>query len=181
MCLSLLHDVRFYDHLLRIDQDLSNQIRKDGCPRCGGRLDSGGYARKVRGGPQLSEEHYKRLSLCCDRCRKRATPLSVRFYGRRVYWGGAFVLACARKLTPAWLARLCAELGVDRRTVRRWRQWWHEQFVRLAWWKAKKGRFIPPVSEQALPSSLLERFGTDRSTRLSALLQWLAPSAASGQ
>jgi hypothetical protein len=50
------------------------------------------------------------------------------------------------------LARLCAELGVDRRTVRRWRQWWHEQFVRLAWWKAEKGRFIPPVSEQALPS-----------------------------
>jgi len=181
MCLSLLHDVGFYDHLLRIDQDLSNQIRKDGCPRCGGRLDSGGYARKVRGGPQLSEEHYKRLSLCCDRCRKRATPPSVRFYGRRVYWGGAFVLACARKLTPAWLARLCAELGVDRRTVRRWRQWWHEQFVRLAWWKAKKGRLTPPVSEQALPSSLLERFGTDRSTRLSALLQWLAPSAASGQ
>ncbi len=180
MCLSLLHDVRFYDHLLRIDQDLSNQVRKGGCPRCRGRLDSGRYPRKPRGGPQLSDEHYKQLSLCCDRCRKRVTPPSVRFHGRRVYWAGALVLACARKLTPAWLTRLCAELGVDRRTVRRWRRWWHEQFVRLGWWKAEKGRISPAVSEQALPSSLLERFGTDRFSRLSALLQWLAPSAASG-
>ena len=129
----------------------------------------------------MDEEHCKRLSLCCAACRKRELPPSVRFYGRRVYWAGALVLACARKLTPAWLARLCAELGVDRRTVRRWRRWWHEQFVRLEWWKAEKGRICPPVSEQALPSSLLERFGTDRSTRLSALLQWLAPSAVSGQ
>lgn len=176
MCLSLLHDVRFYDHLLRIDQDLSDRARRVGCPRCRGRLDSGRYPRKVRGGPQLSEEHYKQLSLCCDRCRKRVTPPSVRFYGRRVYWGGVFVLACARKLTPRWLSRLTAELGVDRRTVRRWRQWWQEQFVRSPWWMTEKARLATPLEDSELPGSLLERFCGDLEVRLLALLQWLASS-----
>ena len=179
MCLSLLADVRFYDHLLRIDQDLLERAHKSGCPRCGDRLDNAPFPRKPRGGPvSLSEAHCRRLSLCCDVCRKRVTPPSVRFYGRRVYWGGVFVLACARKLTPRWLARLSEELGVDRRTVRRWRRWWQERFVRSPWWRTEKARLATPVEESELPGSLLERFSGDLQSRLPALLQWLAPSTA---
>jgi hypothetical protein len=182
MCLSLLRDARFYDHLLRIDQDLLQKARQAGCLRCGQRLDNAPFPRKPRGGPAgLKEEHCKRLSLCCDGCRKRTTPPSVRFYGRRVYGAGALVLACARKLTPQWLARLTEELGVDRRTVRRWRRWWQEQFARSPWWKVEKGRLAAPVVESDLPGGLLERFSGDGESRLTALLRWLAPSAAAGR
>jgi hypothetical protein len=101
----------------------------------------------------------------------------VRVHGRRVYWAGAFVLAGAKKLTPGWLVRLTEELGVDRRTVRRWRRWWQETFARSAWWKTAKGRLMPPVVEADLPASLLDRFPGEERTRLIALLKWLAPSA----
>lgn len=177
MCLSLLSNVRFYDHLLRIDQELRDRARRERCPRCGDRLDNAPFARKPRGGgARLRPEHQQRLSLCCDACRKRVTPPSVRFYGRRVYWAGAFVLACARKLTPQWLARLTEELGVDRRTVRRWRRWWQEELPRSPWWRLAKGRLVPPVDESDLPGSLLGRFSGDLPARLLALVQWLAPS-----
>ncbi|MBD3335006.1 MAG: hypothetical protein GF355_05775 [Candidatus Eisenbacteria bacterium] len=176
MDLSLLQDIRFYDHLLRIDQDLFDRARKAGCLRCQGRLHSGRYPRKPRGAPEaLGDEHRSRLSLCCAACRKRQTPPSVRFHGRRVYWGAAFVLACARKLTPGWIARLTEELGVDRRTLRRWRRWWQESFARSPWWRAARGRLMPPVDDGRLPASLLERFAGDQQAQLTALLQWLAP------
>ena len=178
MCLSLLHDVRFHDFLLEIDEDLKRRAHDAGCPRCGRRLDNAPFSRKPRGGPPgLGEKHCRRLSLCCDACRKRVTPPSVRFYGRRVYWAGAFVLACAKKLTPGWLRRLTEVLGVDRRTVRRWRRWWQETFLRSAWWKTQRGRLIPPVVETDLPGSLLDRFPGEGRTSLVALLEWLAPAA----
>lgn len=178
MCLSPLSDIRFYDHLLRIDQELRDRARREGCPRCGDRLDNAPFRRKPRGeGVRLRPEHQQRLSLCCDACRKRVTPPSVRFYGRRVYWAGAFVLACARKLTPEWLRRLSEELGVDRRTVRRWRRWWQEAFRRSPWWRLAKGGLVPPVEEGDLPGSLLERFSGEDQRRLEAVLRWLAPSA----
>ena len=178
MSLSLLFNPLFYDHLLRIDQDLCRRARQAGCPRCRGRLHSARYRRKPRGGPlQLREEHCQQLGLCCAACRKRVRPPSVRFFGRRLYWGGAFVLACAYPLTARWLARLTAELGVDRRTLCRWRRWWQEQFPRGPWWQAAKGRLAPPVEPEQLPGALLARFAGDLQSRLLALLQWLAPAA----
>ncbi len=77
----------FWSFLLTVDEDLAEETRKQGCP-CGGRLHSANYQRKPRGTPsQLPEPQRLRLSFCCDRdgCRKRATPHSVRFLGRKVY------------------------------------------------------------------------------------------------
>lgn len=81
---------------------------------CGGALHRANYPRKVRGlppgasagdgaggpGPEL------RLSFCCARegCRKRHTPASLRFLGRRVYAGVVLVLVmapAARRSAPA--------------------------------------------------------------------------------
>ena len=75
----------FWSFLLAVDEDLAEKTRKKGCP-CGGRLHCANYLRKPRGTPdQLPEPQRLRLSFCCDRdgCRKRVTPPSVRFLGRK--------------------------------------------------------------------------------------------------
>jgi hypothetical protein len=47
---ALLRDTRFFALLTRLDQDLAEQTRTQGCP-CGGRLHRAHYPRKPRGGP----------------------------------------------------------------------------------------------------------------------------------
>ena len=50
------------------------------------------------GGPDhLPEEYRYRFNICCDRacCRKRMTPPSVRFLGRKVYLGAVVILIIA--------------------------------------------------------------------------------------
>lgn len=50
----------FFDLLYRLDQDLAEQARAQGCP-CGGRLDRANYPRKPRGGPaDLSPDQERR-------------------------------------------------------------------------------------------------------------------------
>jgi len=76
----------FWTFLFRIDQDLAKMAQAEACPQCGGRLDCANYPRKPRGPRNLPEQYRYRLSFCCDRdgCRKRVTPRSVRFLGRKV-------------------------------------------------------------------------------------------------
>jgi len=160
---SILQDARLYAVLHRVDEDLAAHARRSGCRRCGGVVHQARYRRKPRGGPPgLGSGHDWRLSFCCARegCRRRKTPPSVRFLGRRVYFGAVVVLVSALRdgLAPRRVRELRAQLGVDRRTLRRWRQWWHEAFVASRLWRAARGRLMPPVAEEALPGSLLERF-----------------------
>ena len=174
----LFTDERLYDYLLVLDRELSERARCVGCPRCAGRLHSASYPRKPRGGQRgLGDAaHARRLSLCCARCRKRVTPPSVRFLGRRVYYGVVVVLACVRALNTARVSELQALLGVDRRTLRRWRQWWRESLVRSLWWRAARARFMPPLEEQRLPGALLARFeAPEPMRRMADVLAFLAP------
>jgi hypothetical protein len=61
---SLLFDASFFSLLLRIDQDLAQQVRAGGCPWCGGMLHRASYRRKPRGGPAgLGWEHAERFSV----------------------------------------------------------------------------------------------------------------------
>jgi hypothetical protein len=175
--LDLLGDVRVWEQLLRIDRDLADRARRAGCWRCGGRLDGASYPRKPRGSPiELGPEYGRRLSLCCDACRKRETPPSVLFLGRRVYFGAAMVLSVLEhRLTARRLAVLKQVLGVDRRTVRRWQRWWRASVPGSRWWSEERGRLQPPVDEVALPASLLERFAGELGERLVLLLRFVAP------
>jgi len=139
------------------------------------------FPRKPRGGPAVLPAAYdRRHSFCCavDGCRKRWTPASVRFLGRKVYLGAVVVLATALRhgLTPTRAASLREWLGVDARTLGRWRQWWRDIFAESPWWTAMRGRFVPPVPPAALPGALLERFAGDRWEPLVALLRFLAPT-----
>jgi hypothetical protein len=178
----LFADRRLYEHLLLIDRELCEKARRERCPQCAGRLDSSAYPRKPRGlPPDLDEAHTRRLSLCCDVCRQRVTPPSVRFLGRRVYTGVVLLLASARRLTAARLRELQALLGVDRRTLYRWRRWWQESLVRSSWWRLARGQFLPPLDESCLPAALLERFeGADPARRLVQVLAFLAPLSVPG-
>ncbi|MGH8696170.1 MAG: hypothetical protein ACREVS_06810 [Burkholderiales bacterium] len=176
---AVLSDSRFFSTLTTFDEDLAAQERAAGC-RCGGRLDSARYPRKPRGGPpDLGAEYAWRLSFCCARegCRRRVTPPSVRYLGRRVYLGVVVVLVSAMQqgLSLRRVAKLNEHLGIGLRTLRRWRQWWRAAFVTSALWRAERGRFMPPVNEAALPHAVLERFGGSLSERVLSALAWLSP------
>jgi hypothetical protein len=174
----LLGDNRFYHVLVRIDAELAATARDAGCARCSGRLHNAYYPRKPRGAPgDLSVEDRRRASFCCAACRKRATPPSVRFLGRRIYLGVMVALATALQQGPApWRASQLREvLGVGLATLARWRVWWQEVFVESAFWKAAKAAFSPPVNGAGSPRSLLERFGGDALEQLVALLRFIDP------
>ena len=95
MLQKLLGDTSFHDLLLRIDEEVAQEVRKKRCPHCGGVLHSARYERKPRGGPsELPADYDRRASFCCAAagCRKRVTPAALRFWGRRVYLGPVFLL-----------------------------------------------------------------------------------------
>ena len=175
---ALLRDEKLYALLLQVDRDLAAEARAERCPRCEGRMDSAVYPRKPRGAPpavMADPEQTMRMSLCCDVCRNRVLPPSVRFLGRRLYFAPCVLLISALrgKLTVRRLEGLRERFGVDRRTVRRWQYWWRELFPATAFWRVQRGLVLPPADEAALPGSLLERFvGADS---LVAALRFLSP------
>ena len=176
---NLLGDASFYALLWRFDEDLGAAAREVGCENCGGRLDRADFPRKPRGGPLgLDATCGERIGLCCDACRRRTLPPSVRFLGRRVFLGAVVVLVSAMRhgATPARVAALRAEFGVSERTLQRWRVWWSETFTRTAFWRAARGRFSGDFDVARMPLSLVERFGvdTDRDA-MQRLLQFLSP------
>jgi hypothetical protein len=71
--------------------------------------------------------------------------------------------------------RLREALGIDRRTLERWRQWWLGTFVNSAFWREARARFMPPVDQQTMPLSLCLSFEVERRERLVNLLEFLAP------
>jgi hypothetical protein len=96
----LLADARFHELLFAFDRDLAAAARLAGCARCGGVVHSARFRRKPRGAPAgLGAGFDQRLSFCCaaDLCRKRATPPSFRFLGRKVFLGAVVVLVSAMR------------------------------------------------------------------------------------
>jgi hypothetical protein len=175
---ALLGDARIYVALLEFDRDLRDERQVAGCC-CGGTLHVADYPRKPRGGPaKLPAGYDRRLSLCCGRqgCRKRTTPPSVRYLGRRVYLAAVVVLASAMRhgLSARRVTELRALIGVSRRTLERWRRWWLERFRETPVWKTLQGRLATPVDPERLPGSLLERFAGQPQEQLVALLSQLS-------
>jgi hypothetical protein len=174
-----VNSVRFHKLLVMFDHGLARTARAQGCA-CGGRLHSADYERKPRGVPAGAKELYReRLSLCCaDRsCRRRTTPPSLRFVGRRVYVAVTVLLisVMVHGGTRTQLSELSREFGVSRRTIARWREWWRTTFVQSRFWLAAQAAFSPPVDESRLPASMLERFMGSRLRRLVKLLHFLRP------
>jgi hypothetical protein len=180
LCHRVLQDASFFALLLKIDRDLAEAVREAGCPECAAAVHAAHYPRKPRGGPAGLEPAYRRrFSFCCsaEGCRKRATPPSVRFLGRRLYLGIVVVLASTllHGATPDRVRRLARELGVSRETIERWRVWWREEFPATPLWQERRGDFSPAVERSRLPASLLERFLGGERERLVGLLYFLTP------
>lgn len=156
---------------------------------CGGVLHRGDFRRKPRGVPEGIEAELgageprpdRRLSFCCGRegCRKRHTPPSLRFFGRRVYVGVVVVVMMAvateAVAATAEVSRLARELGVSRRTLERWRGWWRVDFPETDVWRDARGRVMPPVDAERLPASLLERLLGGAPERVLAVLRLCLP------
>lgn len=168
-------DQQLHQLLEKVDLDLAEQAHQQGCLFCGGKLHRADYDRKPRGGPEWDY----RYSFCCARegCRRRRTPESVRFMGRRVYAGLVVVLVSARVhgLKPERVARLREALGIERRTLERWHQWWRVTFVESSFGRAARARFLPPLCPRTRPGLLGLSFQVQRRDRRLALLRFLAP------
>lgn len=132
----------------------------------------------------MSREYYQsRRSLCCGQCRRRTTPQSVRFFGRRWYVTPVFLLINALK--SGWSERRCAQVkrhfGVlmSKRTWRRWRLWWIECFELTDFWKQAKG--LIPISNLLgpFPRGLFNMYlSTPWIDRFVSLVQFFAPITA---
>jgi len=174
-CQKHLADQELFQLQEKVDADLTEEARSKGCLLCGGKLHRSDYERKPRGGPQWDV----RFSLCCaqEGCRRRHTPPSVRFMGRRVYAGLVVVLVSAmlHGLKPERVKLLREVLGIDRRTLERWRQWWLGRFVESSFWQEARARFMPPLCLKTMPLSLCESFEVERRDRLLDLLKFLTP------
>jgi hypothetical protein len=179
---SLPSDARIWSFLASVDEDLADTARKKTCPWCGGRLHCANYPRKPRGTPDpLPEDYQLRLSFCCERdgCRKRTTPPSVRFLGRKVYLAVVVILVAAMRHgpTPRRVRELSAHFGADRRTIARWQVFWRELFPNTPFWKVAHARLAPDVDTTYLPLALLDAFlrGPDDYGGWERLLRFLAP------
>ena len=179
----LLQHVTFWRALFSLDQKLAATACQAGCS-CGGVLHRADFLRKPRGGPpDLPQEYCYRFSFCCNQkgCRKRVTPPSVRFLGRKVYLHAMIILVAALRqgATPRRVRELSALLDVDRRTIARWQVFWQEQFPQTAFWKVARGFLLPAVDAASLPLELLPRFlcghDADPTSGWKGLLGFLSP------
>ena len=180
VCHAFLTDPTFHRFLLQADLAIAEEIREAGCP-CGGQLHQSNYRRKPRGLLiQRDDDFCLRYSLCCDQdgCRRRRTPPSLRFLGRKVYWSVFIILLTALEhgLSPRRRQALADQFDLSPKTFYRWQHWWRGTFAASAVWCEWRRLLLPPVGEKELPGALLGRLqGPDLKSRLLALLIPLLP------
>jgi hypothetical protein len=169
----------FFAQLEQEDEKIARRVAAGGCQKCErGALHRSDYSRKPQGGGIAPEGEgcVTRFSLCCDQegCRKRSTPPSLRFLGRRVYLGAVVVVAsmCARVIANA--TELRQVTGVPVRTTRRWLGWWGGPFVSTSVFVAVCARLIG-VAVAELPGSIVLRLPGSPTEQVGAMLAVLAP------
>ncbi len=154
-----------FEILSKIDAELAGNLLKTGCPYCGGKLHQANYPRSLFG-LALPFRVYceERLSFCCSSCRKRTTPPSVRFFGRRWYVAPIFILLSILMLgiNERRLVQIKKHFGltVSESTWKRWRAWWRDQFIETPFW-------LPRALYRLFTGSLIEK--------IPKLLQFLSP------
>ncbi len=166
MLSELVLKVALYETLYTIDQTLADALRVKGCPRanCNGRLHQANYSRKPRGGPdEIGDAMLIRLSFCCSRegCRRRATPPSVLFMDRRVYWRTVVVITAAllqERQAEHSMGKLTRSFGMARKTLKRWMAYFGEVFPGSQVWQRLRGRVSADIRNGFLPKDLLDHF-----------------------
>src|SRR5271170_3341232 len=168
----------FFRFLEQQDDRVARRVAAEGCPRCDGPLHRGDYDRKPRGAliAQAGEEFVRRFSLCCGRegCRKRATPPSLRFLGRRVYLGAVVLVASMLAQVHGTEGSVGQVSGVPARTTKRWLGWWHGPFLSTAVFVAVQARLVG-IDTKALPASMVAKLRGTWQQRVRVVLEFLAP------
>jgi hypothetical protein len=169
----------FFAGLEQRDKEIAQRVAAAGCLVCGeGALHRSDYGRKPRGGllAHAGEACVKRFSFCCDRegCRKRTTPPSVRFLGRRVYLGAVVIVASMLARVLGSAAEIRRVTGVPPRTTRRWLGWWCGPFVSTSVFIAVRARLIG-VDIAKLPASIVEQLPGSPTEQVHFMLAQLAP------
>ena len=180
MSQNFLWNANFHSLLKAIDEELADKARGLGCPECGHKLHQANYPRSPMGVPARFRSYYEeRLSFCCEICRKRWTPPSVRFFGRRWYPGPLFMLISAfmGRINDRLFIKVKEWFGISvgLSTWKRWRQWWYEVFPFTLFWKQAQG--IVPVLEtkRSFPRALLGLFQGKLEEKICSLLKFLSP------
>ena len=186
---SVLGSASFLRSLLDFDSGTASHVRAGGCCHCGGGpLYQADFSRKPRGVPEELEEKFsKRLSLCCgaEGCRKRTTPPSVCFLGRRAYIAVTFILLSMLRhgATDDRVKQLRLEFHgqfpADRRTLSRWREWWQHRLPALSFWRVARSRLRSPVLSADLPAGWVQSFLGDAAQQLASTLKSLSPLSTS--
>jgi len=177
MFCQLVFGREFFAALEREDLEITERVAAARCPICMGRLDRSDYDRKPRGALIAPEGEgvLLRFSLCCARegCRKRATPPSLRFLGRRVYLGVVVIVAAivAQAIEVAQAQRVT---GVPARTAQRWLGWWCGPFVTTEVFVAVCARLVG-VAVDALPTSIVEKLPGSLTEKVRTMVELPAP------
>jgi hypothetical protein len=166
----------FFATLEALDRTIARRVAASRCPECEGPLHASNFPRKPRGAlvaPE-GEAFVVRFSLCCGRegCRKRATPPSLRFLGRRVYLG--VVVIVASLVAQALGVASAPAAGVPRRTTRRWLAWWRGPFLATEILVAIRARLVG-VDVVGIPRSIVERLHGTAEEQIPTMLHLLAP------
>ncbi len=195
MCHEFLSNPSFYHALTDLDRLVAAEVQASGCPFCkeAGRgyvaLHQADYPRAPRGlltsSQEVQREYGFRFSLCCcgvkHGCRRRVTPPSVRFLGRKVYLGIVVVLLCALRGGFSTRRRrlLYDQVELSAQTLWRWRTYWCKTLVVTPFWQRERANHMPPVNERGLPGTWLVRIGGEcLQDRLRRLLIRLMPLTA---
>ncbi|SRR6266568_1823791 len=181
MSQNFIFNANFHLLLNKIDQELAKNIMEKGCRHCGGKLHLADYPRSPVGIPPPFRHHYdERLSSCCSTCRKRTTPPSVRFFGRRWYPAPFHLLvsALAQGINERRLAQVKRHFGitVSESTWKRWRRWWRECFASTSFWRREQG-LAPSIdmTNKIFPRVLLDAFQGTLEEKMCLLLRFLSP------
>jgi hypothetical protein len=175
--------------LFENDQLSAEEVHRQPCPRpdCGGKMNWNNYVRKPRGGPEhpeFSKYFGYRMSLCCGRCRKRQTPESVRFLGRKIYIGLTLLVASSRNEgcqsetdPPTEKPQMVSPVdSISTRTLGRWVMWWTQSFFKSSFWRGSQGLFATSIDMSAPVSSLISKFvNSSMSETIVTILNFLAP------
>ncbi len=165
-----IRKVNLFYLLLLIDTDLAECKREETCPFRGSPLHYSNYARKPRGGPDsLPEKYLIRHSLCCSNegCRRRTLPLSLRFWDRRVYFGGVMrvVMTLHHGRTGGYSTGKPMKIfGISRNTLKRWKSYFGSVFPLSSRWRKVRGRIGIVISNEDLPAAVVSYFSEQFST-----------------
>lgn len=175
-------DINFIKSLYEKDKENAKKYHFSKCRHelCNGIYHSSSYPRKPRGIQVEAEEFYSsRFSFCCSRCRRRFTPESIRFLGRKVYIAFFIMLMLYPpvknihqqfiELPPKSLAPI---------TLRRWFLWWDATIPKSPVWKKLVGLLLANIENVFLPIFLIEQFiqeHLDFKKSLLAMLEFISP------